>query len=337
MEEQREVKAEERWGQSIRLHHGDPAKGLWPGDIDIEKEEVLQLHAEIGESFRMSVKKAIRIGELLTSIKQRIGHGQWGSWVEENLPFSQRSAERYMALTAVQIKIDSLSHLGLFDAYKLLPHKLRHDSKVKSGTTFRLTKDGYIPVEELEPEAETPGAIEMPESEIVEAEESDESDETIPEVEPDEAVQDEVVQLATEKRFHAVAEKVEKLEREIGHLTLSLRGYTRGDLNVSSLKLRIVNLLGSLRGLWMVFDEDETVPSLQVVEPDETVESDVEKLRHISDGVVQALEPDQSVQSATVKNLCRIFKAASEEDQLQFLQWTEINYKELWNEALWAD
>jgi len=239
MEEQREVKAEERWGQSIRLRRGDPTKGLWPGDIDIEKEEVLQLHAEIGESFRMSVEKAIRIGELLTSIKQRIGHGQWGSWVEENLPFSQRSAERYMALTAVQIKIDSVSDLSLFDAYRLLPHKLRHDSKVKPGTMLPLTKDGYVSEEELESESETPRAIEIPEPEIVGVEESDESYETVPEVKPDEAV--------------------------------------------------------------------------------------------------QALEPDESVQSATVKNLCRIFKAASEEDQLQFLQWAEINYKDLFAEAMFAD
>jgi hypothetical protein len=244
MEEQREVKAEERWGQSIRLHHGDPAKGLWPGDIDIEKEEVLQLHAEIGESFRMSVEKAIRIGELLTSIKQRIGHGQWGSWVEENLPFSQRTAERYMAVTILQVKNDSLSHLGLFDAYKLLPHKLRHDSKVKPSTTLRLTNDGYVPKEELEPKAETPGAIEIPEPEIVEAEESDET--VVPEVKPDKAV--------------------------------------------------------------------------QALEPA---------------SVLRGIKP--SDMSTTVKNLCRIFDEADEEDQLSFLQWAEINYKELFAQAMWAD
>lgn len=266
MEEQREVKAEERWGQSIRLRHGDPAKGLWPGDIDIEKKEVLQLHAEIWESFRMSVEKAIRIGELLTSIKQRIGHGQWGSWVEENLSFSQRSAERYMALTAIRIKIDSVSDLSLFDAYKLLPHKLQHDSKVKPGTMLRLTKDGYVPEEELEPESETPGAIEIPEPEIVEAKESDESDEMVPDVKPDEAVQT------------VESESV-------------LRGIKSSDMSAT------------VKNLCRIFDaakEEDQLSFLQC-----------------------------PVQSATVKKLSRIFDAASEEDRLSFLDWAEINYEEL--------
>jgi hypothetical protein len=41
--------------------------------------------------------------------------------------------------------------------------------------------------------------------------------------------------------------------------------------------------------------------------------------------------------SATVKKLAKIFKAANEEDKLRFLQWAEINYKELFAQAMWAD
>lgn len=228
---------EERWGQGIRLEG--------PVDLDDRTEEILRLHSEIVDSFRMSLEKAIRIGELLTSIKQELGHGQWGSWVEENLPFSQRTAERYMAITA--IKIDSLSNLNLFDAYKLLPHKLQHTSKPKPNTMLRLTEDGYEPEEEFEPEAETPGAIAevVPEPEIVETEEA------------------------------------------VKELELGIPG-----------------------------------EAVQAVEPDEFIESEA---------------PPVVEQTATVKKLCRIFKAANEEDQLSFLQWAEINYKDLYAEAMWVD
>jgi hypothetical protein len=87
----------------------------------------------------------------------------------------------------------------------------------------------------------------------------------------------------------------------------------------------------------------ETAPAGKVTA--RHLSSVVDELEATSDEAVEATEPEESVQvepdgvvqSDTVKNLCRIFKAASEEDQLQFLQWTEINYKELWNEAFWAD
>lgn len=61
------------------------------------------------------------------------------------------------------------------------------------------------------------------------------------------------------------------------------------------------------------------------------------------DEAVEVVEPGEAVpvpkavQLATVKKLCRIFSAANEEDQLSFLQWTEINYKDLFAEAMWAD
>ena len=79
------------------------------------------------------------------------------------------------------------------------------------------------------------------------------------------------------------------------------------------------------------------IPEPEIVEAEKSDESDETVPEVKPDEAIQALEPDGVVQSDTVKNLCRIFKAASEEGQLQFLQWTEINYKELWNEAFWAD
>ncbi len=41
---------------------------------------------------------AIELGRRLTEAKEMLDHGQWGSWLEETVRFSQRSADNYMKL-----------------------------------------------------------------------------------------------------------------------------------------------------------------------------------------------------------------------------------------------
>ena len=61
-------------------------------------DEISKLHGEIYGAFKTSLEKAIRIGELLTEQKQNLRHGEFTSWVENNLPFSDRTAQIYMRL-----------------------------------------------------------------------------------------------------------------------------------------------------------------------------------------------------------------------------------------------
>ena len=66
---------------------------------EIEKSrvtEIQQLHAEIGGYLKMTLDKAIRIGELLTAQKTECGHGNWIPWIENNLPFSERLVRDYV-------------------------------------------------------------------------------------------------------------------------------------------------------------------------------------------------------------------------------------------------
>lgn len=58
--------------------------------------EINQLHSEICGIVKMTIEKAIRIGELLIEQKAECGHGYWEPWMRENLQFSPRSAKRYM-------------------------------------------------------------------------------------------------------------------------------------------------------------------------------------------------------------------------------------------------
>ncbi len=133
------------------------------GSIDDRKEEIVRLHTEIGESFKTSVGKAVRIGELLINIKGELEHGQWGIWIKENLPFSQSTAERYMSLSEHRDKFVSLPNLTLFDAYKLLAHKKPQSKVDQSPESRELRQEAEVPRKQMqekssteEPEAETP-------------------------------------------------------------------------------------------------------------------------------------------------------------------------------------
>jgi len=58
--------------------------------------EIVQKHTEFEQIARRGLALAERIGELLIEQKALLGHGAWLPWVETNLPFSERSARRYM-------------------------------------------------------------------------------------------------------------------------------------------------------------------------------------------------------------------------------------------------
>ena len=90
---------------------------------DIEKnrvDEIVTLHNEVAGYLRMSLSKAIRIGELLTEQKAALKHGKFLPWIEANLPFTARTARNYMAVYSNRnlLKTESVSDLS--SAYRLL-------------------------------------------------------------------------------------------------------------------------------------------------------------------------------------------------------------------------
>jgi len=57
--------------------------------------EIKEIHFTLEGYYEKSVAGAIRIGELLTQIKAELPHGQFTGWIEENLPFTVRTAQRF--------------------------------------------------------------------------------------------------------------------------------------------------------------------------------------------------------------------------------------------------
>ena len=93
-------------------------------------EKIRQLHRECILHGQLSVKAAIRIGEVLTQQKNALKHGKWLLFVE-GLPFCDRTARRYMKLYRKQDKLKSDSVSDLAAAYRLLTTK---SDKVASKT-----------------------------------------------------------------------------------------------------------------------------------------------------------------------------------------------------------
>jgi hypothetical protein len=83
-------------------------------------QEITRLHSEIAGHMRMSLEKAIRIGELLREQKSKQKHGSFTSWVVNNVPFTHRTAQMYMKLYNSRDKLKNESVSLLKDAYQLL-------------------------------------------------------------------------------------------------------------------------------------------------------------------------------------------------------------------------
>lgn len=82
--------------------------------------EIIVLHGEIGGLLKTSLKKAIRIGELMTEQKASLKHGEFTPWIKANLPFTDRTARKYMQLYENRELLKTENVSGLTGAYKLL-------------------------------------------------------------------------------------------------------------------------------------------------------------------------------------------------------------------------
>ena len=83
-------------------------------------DEIIRLHDEVIGALKTSLKKAIRIGELLTDQKESMAHGAFLPWVKENLPFTDRTARNYMRLHRERDRLKTETVSDLKGAYKLL-------------------------------------------------------------------------------------------------------------------------------------------------------------------------------------------------------------------------
>lgn len=83
-------------------------------------QEITALHNEIGGYLKMTLEKAIQIGELLMEQKDSMEHGEFTAWVNANLPFTDRTARNYMRLYKERDKLKTETVSDLTEGYRLL-------------------------------------------------------------------------------------------------------------------------------------------------------------------------------------------------------------------------
>jgi hypothetical protein len=106
-------------------------------------------------SFRMSVQRAIEIGELLVEAKDRVGHVKFEKWLTTNTTLPYRSAARYMKFAKERPEIEAqlgksanLADLNLTTAQRLLaPPKTTQPEEEKSKKPQPTPADRYTDIE----------------------------------------------------------------------------------------------------------------------------------------------------------------------------------------------
>ncbi len=97
-----------------------PMAEVNPPPANSALEEITRLHQEILSAARTSLEKAIRVGELLSTIKGNLKHGEWLPWLAANVPFTDRTARNYLRVFQNRDRLKSESVSDLADAYRLL-------------------------------------------------------------------------------------------------------------------------------------------------------------------------------------------------------------------------
>ena len=71
-----------------------------------------------------SLRHLLTVGEMLTQAKAQVELGGWHRWIETNLPFGVRQAQRYMSLFEHRDELETdatrVSHFGFRSAFALL-------------------------------------------------------------------------------------------------------------------------------------------------------------------------------------------------------------------------
>jgi len=83
-------------------------------------ERIAQLHRKAEGHVRATIQAAIEIGGLLKEQKRELPHGEWGRWVQQNLPFTIRTAQNYMRLYEHRAELKNENVSFLTDAYERL-------------------------------------------------------------------------------------------------------------------------------------------------------------------------------------------------------------------------
>ena len=111
--------------------------------VETNTMQIMQIHSEISEYMKISLQKAVKIGELLFEQKKRIIRGGFIYWVKETMPFSVRTGQNYMKVFHYNEEFQNNNITSLSDAYALVNGEAMPD-EVISPTDSTNTTSGCV-------------------------------------------------------------------------------------------------------------------------------------------------------------------------------------------------
>jgi len=109
----REAEADARAGNGFKV----TAKTKLDGTLAAATKRLIELHNQIQAGVRMTFEGAIEAGKILCSVRAS-RKGKWLKWLDDNVPFSQQTAWRYMWCYENRARLLTVSNLS--EAYALL-------------------------------------------------------------------------------------------------------------------------------------------------------------------------------------------------------------------------
>lgn len=126
--------------------------------IEELKTEIIKVYGDYKKTSRLAIEKAVHLGGLLVRVKEEVGHGNFQTWIAENMPFTYRTARNYMDVYEVREKINPECDI-LTEIYRLKlngrepePESLQPEPPVEEWTLPNLNISSYKVEEPEEPE-----------------------------------------------------------------------------------------------------------------------------------------------------------------------------------------
>jgi hypothetical protein len=111
---------------------------------DSVTQEIIDLHNRIQETQRRNLADAQGIGERLLKQKNSIKHGYFTLWVDENLPFTRRTAQNYMKLFLYKEELAKHEVATLSDAYYVLRGEATPDEIIDADEGINTSSDPQL-------------------------------------------------------------------------------------------------------------------------------------------------------------------------------------------------
>ena len=98
--------------------------------------KINDLHSKIRNDIKNAILKAIKVGELLIGVKNKIDHGEFGAWILAECEFSESTAKRYMGLFKFQNVIKGAEDFA--DAYKAITDERKRLALIDNDRVYKL-------------------------------------------------------------------------------------------------------------------------------------------------------------------------------------------------------